>query len=155
MTSFWDKLRNKRVINALARDRVENIGLPEAIDQMRADLKLKANAAILLLNKYMQDGSHNGVFKKLQDLRNEQLAHRDMARATVIGANATEEEIEEFYQDTSNLINILLSLVNAIAYDPDDTAGVYQHYARHFWLGVRGEQTAKVYSVGHSDREQG
>jgi len=134
-------LREQPVINALARDRVNRIGLPEAIDQMKDDLGTRAAEAVQLVNKYMEGGSHATVLKKLQALRHERLAHRQLAPTTTPGASATDEEIEEFYQDNSKLIHILLSVVNAMAYDPEDTAKVYRHYAGHFWAAARGERT--------------
>ena len=56
-------------------------------------------------------------------------------------ADATDVEIESFYQDNSELIRLLLSLVEADVYDPKDTAEIYRHYATFFWAGMRGEQT--------------
>jgi hypothetical protein len=78
----------------------------------------------------------------LRNLRNERLAHRQLSSATATGATATDEEIEEFYQDNSKLIRILLGLVNAMAYDPEDTAGVFRHYATCFW--ARFQQNEKT-----------
>jgi AbiU2 len=141
MQSVAATLREKEVIDALALNRVKGLGLPEAIGQMRDDLGKRAAEGILLVNKYTEGGSHDAVLKKLLALRHERLAHRQLAPATATGANATDEEIEDFYQDNSKLIHILLSLVNAMAYDPEDTAKVYRHYASHFWAGARGEQT--------------
>jgi hypothetical protein len=141
MQSIAADLSEKRVIEALAVDRVNRLGLPEAIDQMRADLGKKANEVKRLARKYMEGGSHDAVLKKLLALRHERLAHRQLAPAIVTGANATDEEIEEFYQDNSELIRVLLSLVNAMAYNPEDTAKVYRQYASQFWAGARGEQT--------------
>ena len=89
----------------------------------------------------MQGGSHEAVLKKLLALRHERLAHRQLAPTTATGASATDEDIEEFYHDNSKLIRIFLAVVNAMAYDPEDTAHVYRHYAGHFWAGARGEQT--------------
>lgn len=71
-------------------------------------------------------------------LRHGRLAQRQVAPVT---AEATDEEIEAFYQNNSKLIHILLDVVNAMADDPDDTAKVYRHHASHFWAGARGEQT--------------
>jgi hypothetical protein len=34
---------------------------------------------------------------------------------------------EAFYQDTSRLVSLLLGLVEALAYDPEDAAKVYRH----------------------------
>jgi hypothetical protein len=59
----------------------------------------------------------------------------------VTTADATDVEIESFYQDNSELIHLLLSLVERIAYDPNDTAETYHFYASFFWAGVRGERT--------------
>lgn len=47
-----ENLRNPSVIDALARDRAERIGLSEAVDAMRADLGEKAAEAIRLTDKY-------------------------------------------------------------------------------------------------------
>ena len=41
----------------------------------------------------------------------------------------------------SELIRRLLSLVMAIAYNPEQTGKVYRHHAKFFWAGVRGEWT--------------
>jgi hypothetical protein len=141
MQSIAATLRETEVIDTLAADRVDRLGLPEAVDEMRADLSKRASEVISLVNKYMEGGSHDAVLKKLLVLRHERLAHRALAPAAATGASVADKEIEEFYQDNSRLIHVLLSLVNAVAYDPEDTAGVYRRYAELFWAGVRGEQT--------------
>ena len=141
MQSIAAILRETEVIEALAADRVRRLGLPEAISQLAADLRKRAAEVIALVNKYMEGGSQDAVLRKLLALRHERLAHRQIAPAAATGASATDDDIEEFYQDNSRLIHILLSLVNAIAYDPEDTAKVYRHYAGHFWAGARGEKT--------------
>jgi hypothetical protein len=128
--------REKGMIDALALDRVNHFDFPEAIDlldEMKDDLGKKAAEADLLVKKYWKDGTHHAVFEKLKTFRDERLAHRQLAPARATGANATDEEIEEFYQDNSKLIHILLGVVNAMAYDPEDTAKVYRFYASHFW----------------------
>jgi hypothetical protein len=141
MQSIAATLGEKEVIDDLVAERVNGLGLPEAIDEIRLELGKLASDVILLIRKYMQGGSHDAVLKKLLALRHQRLAHRQLAPASATGASATDKEIEEFYQDNSKLIHILLSLVNAMAYDPEDTANVYRHYASHFWAGARGEQT--------------
>ena len=133
MKSVAATLRETEVTDALALDRASRLGLLEVIDEVRSDLERKADEAGMLLNKYMEGGSHRAVLEKLLALRNERLAHRQLAPATATAADATDGEIEEFYQDNSKLISILLSLVNAMAYDPQDTAKVYRLYASHFW----------------------
>lgn len=136
MQSIEATFHEKEVIDALALDRVNHLKIPEAFDQMRDDLGKKATNVLQLIHKYMEGGAHHAVYKKLSTLRNERLAHRQLNPATATGANATDEEIEEFYQDNSKLIHILLSVVCAMAYDPQDTAKVYRHYAKCFWERV-------------------
>jgi hypothetical protein len=133
MECIGNALGKKEVIDALTAARVDQGS--EVFEAIRADLSEKANKAIPLVNKYIKDdGAGNAVYKKLRSLRNERLAHRQVeTKARATGATATDEEIEEFYQDNSNLVHILLSIFNAMAYDPEDTAKVFGFYASHFW----------------------
>ncbi len=59
----------------------------------------------------------------------------------VVEVDTTAEEVESFYQDMSELIGLLLEIVMAHAYNPEDTGQVYRHHAKFFWAGVRGERT--------------
>jgi hypothetical protein len=128
------------LINALAADRAARIPLPGAEVEIRKELGQRAGAAVALIAKYSKDGSHSAVRDKLKTLRDERLAHRQI-EAAATGPNATDGEIESFYQDTSELVRLLLSLVEALASDPQDAAEVDRHYATLFWAGVRGERT--------------
>jgi hypothetical protein len=89
---------------------------------MRKELGQCANAAIMLVGKYSEDDPHGVVRRKLKELRNERLAHRQTGATAIAEADPTAEEIESFYQDMSELIRLLLSLVMAVAYNPEDTA---------------------------------
>lgn len=133
MECIGTALGKKEVIDALTVARVDQGS--EVFAAIRADLSEKANKAIPLVNKYIKDdGAGNAVYKKLRSLRNERLAHRQAeTKGRATGATATDEEIEEFYQDNSKLVHILLSIFNAMAYDPEDTAKVFGFYASHFW----------------------
>jgi len=126
-------LGKKEVIDALALARVDQSS--EVFEAIRADLSEKADKAIPLVDKYIKDdGEGNAVYKKLRSLRNERLAHRQVkTKVRATGATATDEEIEEFYQDNSKLIHILLDIFNAMAYDPEDTAKVFGFYTSQFW----------------------
>jgi hypothetical protein len=138
MQGIWAMLRDKEVIDVIALDRAKRIGLHDLIDDVRDDIGKRAKKAVLLIGKYMKGGKNFTVFENLRALRNERLAHRQLNRTPTIatGADASDKEIEEFFQDSSQLIAILLGVVNAIAYDPQDTANVYGFYARHFWKKV-------------------
>lgn len=133
MELIWHHLRNSNVIDALAQDRADRLGFADVLEYMREDIAGKADSAIKLIAKYMEGGPHNNVLMTLRALRHKRLAHRQASPATAPGASATDEEIEEFYQDNSNLIHILLGLVNAMYYDPQDTARVFGFYAKSFW----------------------
>jgi len=137
MERIANALRKHEVIHALTLARVDQSS--EIFEAIRADLSEKADKAILLVDKYIKDdGAGNAVYKKLRFLRNERLAHRQVeTKARATGATATDEEIEEFYQDNSKLVQILLSIFNAMAYDPGDTARVFGFYASHFWKRFR------------------
>jgi hypothetical protein len=144
LTRLWDKkrkairmefvaetLRKPDIINALTADRASRF--PAAEIQIREHLQQTAKQAIELIHKYSNDGS---TLQKLQTLRHKRLAHREIAAVT--GTNATDEEVEAFYQDMSKLISLLLSLVMANAYDPNQTAQVYRFHAKFFWAAARG-----------------
>jgi hypothetical protein len=139
MKAVADILRDQSVVSSLTADRAVRIGMRDEEDQMRSDLSRRAREAIALVDKYCQGGSHYAVFEKLRRLRHERLAHRRVEAAT--GLDPTDDEIESFYQDNSNLVALLLSLVEGMAYDPNDTAEIYRFYAKFFWAGVRGERT--------------
>ena len=154
LTRLWDKdgraigmeciaraLGKKEVIDALTLARVDQSS--ELFEAIRVDLCEKADKAIPLVDKYIKDdGAGNATYKKLRSLRNERLAHRQVkTKVRATGATATDEEIEEFYQDNSKLVHILLSIFNAMAYDPEDTAKVFGFYAGHFWGAFRRTET--------------
>jgi hypothetical protein len=141
--SIGASLRNREVIEALALDRAERLVFLDVIDAMRDDLGKKADEALLLLGKYMQGGPCHPVLKSLRALRHERLAHRQFVQADVSGADTTDDEIEAFYQDNAKLIQTLLSLVNAMAYDPAQTARVYRVYAADFWGHFRNQEAQR------------
>ncbi len=131
-------LSDPHVIDALAADRAP---LPEAKDQMKQDLARHVGEAIALIGKYSKGGSDYAICHKLQRMRHERLAHRDMTTEAATGPSASDEEIEAFYRDNSEIVRLLLSAVNALAYNPAEAGEVFRYYAAHFWAGTRGEQT--------------
>lgn len=141
MELIWHHLRNSDVIDVLAQDRAHRLGFSDVLGNMREDLAGKANRATEIIAKYMEDGSRSNVLKTLRVLRHKRLAHRQASPATAPGASVIDVEIEEFYQDNSKLIHILLSLVNAMAYDPQDTARVFGSYAISFWERFQSART--------------
>src|SRR6185437_12953308 len=110
---------------------------------MAETLRKRATQAVALIGKYDQGGTCHAVLKSLRNLRNERLAHRQVTSTPVEvrAEDASEKEIEAFYQDMSELIKHLLSVVLRTSYDTADTADVFQFHAKFFWASVRGERT--------------
>jgi hypothetical protein len=131
--------RQECIIDALAADRAAPYRDVEVRDQMKQDLMEKANKANALVDKYSEHGSGRATLMKLRRLRHKRLAHRDIE--AMPGADTTDAEIESFYQDTSELVSLLLSVISGVGYDPQQNAEVYQHYSKFFWTAVRGERT--------------
>ena len=134
-----DAVSDRQVIDALALARSEKFAWPGVFEGMRAELDAKAVEVISLTRKYMTGGSHYAAREKLIALRHQKLAHRQIAATAE--SEPDENEIEEFYGDSAKLVQLLTTLVNATAFDPEDFAGVYRHHATFFWAGARGEQT--------------
>lgn len=142
MDAIWRILRDKQVIDALAQERADKMGLNGVLVHVRQDLAGKAAEVLKLIGKYRAEGPRHTVLLNLRTLRNERLAHRQVmpSEATATGASANDDEIEQFYQDNSKLVQLLLSLVNAMAYNPQQTAGVFGFYAKAFWERVQPDQ---------------
>jgi len=111
-------------------------------EHLRGYLPEKIERAGALVDKYKTKGGGAAeVMTKLLRQRNVSLAHRQSGPQKATGSNATDREIETFYQDTCRIIEYLMSIVRATALDMTDTASVYAHHARFFWAAVRGERT--------------
>ena len=120
------------IVDALAADRATQIGFPEMRDEMKQDMRQRVDKVITLINKYCRDGSDYSVRDSLQRTRHERLAHRNTKIASTTGATTTDEEIEYFYCDVSEIVRLLLSVVEGHAYDPVETGGVFRQYAGTF-----------------------
>ena len=74
-----------------------------AEDLMRREVREGASKVIALVDKYSERGPHRTVLENLRGLRNQRLAHRQTEATAVTTADATDVEIESFYQDNSEL----------------------------------------------------
>ncbi|MGO8921045.1 MAG: hypothetical protein ACLQJR_34570 [Stellaceae bacterium] len=169
MSSIGNDLADRNTVNALAAECAAQwgglqampdlTGIPESEHaefvaafrrseeafglQVSADLRKFADQAVEIIRKYGQGGACHPTLKRLTTLRNQHLAHRQLepTPAEVRGGDATDAEIEAFYQDMSTLIRLLLHVVLRTSYEPKEGAGVFGHYAKFFWAAVRGERT--------------
>jgi hypothetical protein len=138
------QLRRSAVLDALAGDRADKTALP-IVDPMRRELGRIASEALTIIEKYSKDGERHAVLEVVRKLRHTRLAHREavseLSAASAIVPDASAEEIEELYQDSANLVRLLLKVAVGHAYDPREAAGVFSQYAQAFWASVRGERT--------------
>ncbi|MFC4518421.1 AbiU2 domain-containing protein [Cupriavidus pinatubonensis] len=144
LTAIAEILKNKKCFDALVHARAARINIgPDPIGDMRSALEPKRDEILRLIRKYMENGDGSSVLESLRALRHERLAHRQTERPTTApGVEATEQEIEAFYQDTLEIVRLLLSLVMGHAFDiATEAAGVYRHHASFFWAAARGERT--------------
>lgn len=176
LTRLWDKddravrmsviahhLGDKAFFEALVQYRARRLGLRSMFvpDRMREELTSRCNQVLKLIRKYSQGGTAFEVLEKLKRLRHEHLAHRQLPGVPVSVAELdasgrekddemrawpTDDQIEAFYQDNLEILRLLLSVVNGMAYDLSESANVYKHYAKFFWASARGERTE-----GHPD----
>jgi hypothetical protein len=142
-------LRDQQFFDALIASRTDHLEgflrltLEEHLQGTLSEQLAKAEA---LVYKYIKGGAGFDTFRKLLILRGGRLAHRQAAPAKAGGLDATDAEIESFYQDNLEIVRLLLSIVWAHAYDLTEAADVFGHYAKSFWTAARGERTE-----GHPD----
>lgn len=115
-------------------------------DCLRDALLQKKDEMNALVARYSKGGDSYHVVEHLLTMRNVSLAHKQREPKAPGRADATDEQIESFYQDSLEIVRLLLSLVQGKAFDLTEAAGVYQHHARYFWAAARGERTE-----GHPD----
>jgi hypothetical protein len=73
-------------------------------DHMLESLTQRRDDLCALISKYSKDGDGSSTFKKLLILRHVNLAHRQAAPTKAEHADATDEEIEAFYQDNLEIV---------------------------------------------------
>ncbi len=153
MSKVAESLKSRALVDALGRDRAETAcrhgGSPfleggisplSCIeDAMREDIAEKAAQARMLIARYLEGGERSKTMVSLKRLRNERLAHRQLAEPAA--ADPLDEEVERLYADNTTLVGLLSSLVNGVAYDPEDTAKVHRVYAANFWINARSEES--------------
>ncbi|WP_406869763.1 hypothetical protein [Paraburkholderia fungorum] len=150
--SVIDGIRSAHIINALVAERLSGLSKQSNMTmlgfetQMQDAVQSSASKAINLFEHYCPGGSRRTVLEDLRRLRHERLAHRQVTPSQTNGPEATDEQIEGFYQDTTELVGRLLSVLLGVAHDFAETANVYRRPSSLFWASVRGERTE-----GHPD----
>jgi hypothetical protein len=144
LSRLWDHRTEAIKIISIADD-LEN---PTILDSLLPNTPIYAEArgqaaeAAAMIRRYEKGGSSHSALSRLRKLRNQHLAHHQIT-AKPIGI-VEEEEIENYtedlYADSAKLISLLEHVVERTAYDPRETAGVYEFYAKLFWEAVTSER---------------
>jgi hypothetical protein len=144
LSRLWDHRTEAIKIISIADD-LQNQSILDSLwpnTPIYAEVRAQAAEAAALIRRYEKGGSSHSTLSRLRKLRNQHLAHHQLA-AKPIGA-VEEEEIEKYaedlYADSAKLIGLLMHVVERTAYDPKETAGVYEFYAKFFWEGVTNER---------------
>ena len=143
------KLRDQETWKALIIKRSDQTRHTSIAQQIVSQMNKNKDLVLELYSTYADHGTKEDIFKQLIKLRHGNLAHTQAIEAKGPEIDPMDEHIDTFYKDTAILVSKLLSLINGEAKNPDDTRNVYAHYAKLFWVGVRGENTE-----GHPDFKQ-
>jgi hypothetical protein len=138
MDQIIKKIRNRQTIDLLAQ---KHSTTRYEYEEVYRSLNETSKKVLAIAGKYERSGPSYNVLKKLRTLRDERLAHYDVNASTVPEKEATDKDIEEFYQDNSELVQLLLGLVTATACAPQENMEIQRFYAKLFWASVRGERT--------------
>jgi len=111
--------------------------------EMANKLRAQAQDAVNLIEKYETQGSGYETFKYLKSLRDQHIAHRQITAkpARISAHNSSDEAVEEFYNDVSKIIYLLLLVSENTYFDLDQTAEIFRICATLFWQPVKGEST--------------
>ncbi|MFG1374676.1 hypothetical protein V5F32_21070, partial [Xanthobacter oligotrophicus] len=137
MESIARALQDKNILDELS---ITATPLGLLRKDMRAQIGSRALEAADMINQYSKGGAKNHIIIDIKKLRHEVLAHRNMGSNRLTGPNSTDEEIDLFYNDNAKIIQIIMSVALATAFNPLESCGVFKHYASFFWAGVRGER---------------
>ncbi|MDA3877709.1 MAG: hypothetical protein PF483_11555 [Halothiobacillus sp.] len=134
-------LRDPHTWSTLVDDRTNKLGLQDVVEEVAQHLDTEWKDVLRTYKKYSKGGSHYDAFVRLRNLRHGSLAHTQSPSAGAAGADPTDAEVSQFYEDTGDIAKKVMSIVNATAINYSDTSGVYSHYAKFFWINARGEKT--------------
>jgi hypothetical protein len=156
VTAIAELLRNNRLFEALVCQRTKALGYSvDVTDSIHEALKQKRDDILRLVRKYTASSGQTTVLDRLRTLRHEQLAHRQAHNPTdPAELRHTDEEVEEFYQDTLEIVRLMLSVLLGTAFDiARDGGDVYRHHADFFWAAARGS-VLKVTRVSDAPRTE-
>ncbi|MDR6582798.1 hypothetical protein HBH1_01267 [Herbaspirillum sp. BH-1] len=142
MTAIREKLKRADIVERIVQDRKRAMGMRADVSgPLRAAIGPKCAHAVTLISKYIDGGARFRKLQKLVDIRHLRLAHRQLASPENGMPEVVRAEIDEIYLETIEIVQTLLSAVNAVSFPMGEAAEASRHYAEMFWQGVRGERT--------------
>jgi hypothetical protein len=105
---------------------------------IRAVITSNSQEAKQIIGRWRPGGVNAALFSQLKTLRSEVLAHRSKQPTGPGAVTPQDADVEAFYADNIRLVQLLSSIVKAVAYNPNDTASIFQHHAEAFWSRVGG-----------------
>lgn len=137
-----DSLRKDDFFSVLAEERSpqDHSTNTYIVNMIRDSLEGQRQKVLPMIDKYARDGERFETFKLLRALRDKRLAHHEIKEPLTL-IDPTDECVEEFYVDTLRIVSLLLHVVNGVAFDLNESASMFAHYAKFFWASVKGERT--------------
>jgi hypothetical protein len=147
LSRLWDHRTEAIKIISIADD-LEN---PTILDSLwpntpiYTEVRGQAAQAAALIRRYEKGGSNHSTLTRLRKLRNQHLAHHQIAAKPigVVEEEEIENHMEQLYGDSAKLIGLLMHVVERTGYDPTETAGIYEYYAKFFWESVTSERNER------------
>jgi hypothetical protein len=146
MAAVVKAIHDQDTWNAIVAHRRSGCGFAFLEDHLVGDLERMRDTVQAIHDKYAKGGPAHSTLKALIQLRNNHLAHTQVLSAAEAPRGPEDDQVEEFYFETTKAGSALLRLLRGQAHDYAGTANVYCHYARRFWAAARGENTD-----GHPD----
>jgi len=133
--AFRAQLQQPGFMDALMAYRAKRSAAPYIDAMIREQLSGKAEQVVTAIAHFERGGEGASLMDRLRKARNA-LAHRALEAVPAEGPKLEDAELVELFERTAKILGDLWSLIRATAYDPMEAAGVWAHYARHFWAAA-------------------
>ena len=139
--NITSKIKKPWFVNGLVKTRAAQQGDADFDAALEAAFTKSRDECLRIYDKYVKGGSCYTVREDVSKLRHKRLAHREPKGFVLEDDAFPDGAIEGFYNDSVEIVRLLLALILGLAYDPKETAEIYRGHARCFWAAVCGERT--------------
>jgi len=146
--SMRELLRGKDFIRRLIADRSARLNMRSTHVSERLAEKLVPQYKDLVraINEYMPGRPKHDIYKRMRDIRDQRLAHRQVEGEAGGLPGVLKHEIDTMMKDTVHIVHTLADTVGGVWFDPEQAGAMYRDNAQLFWNSVKGEKTP-----GHPD----